>query len=103
VSATSDWSSTETLNISSEGMFIRIPPAVQPRENLEVWIAWPVPLDKHIPLRLITKGRVVRNGEAGTAMRFNNYEFRTGYLLGEARGMRSDGHANGEANIKIAG
>jgi hypothetical protein len=88
---------TESLNISSGGIFFRTPQTVQPRENLEAWIGWPVLLDMHLPLRLITKGWIVRNDDAGTAMRFDTYEFRTGHV--EAKGMRSDR----EGSKKIAG
>jgi hypothetical protein len=98
---------TESVNISSGGIFVRAALTVLPRQRLEAWIAWPVLLDEHIPLRLVTKGPVVRCGEAGTAMRFNKYEFRTGPVQVQAlsflTGRRSAGHANGKTSIKIAG
>ena len=103
----SGWALTESVNISSGGVFFRTPEAVAPGQTLEASLAWPVLLDKHLPLRLVTKGSVVRNDGAGTAMRFETYEFRTGHVHAEAHkavaAMRSDGHVDGEASLKIAG
>jgi hypothetical protein len=104
--AASDWALTESVNISSGGVFFLTPETVSPGQSLEACFAWPVLLDKHIPLRLVTKGPVVRNDGAGTAMRFETYEFRTGHVHAETHNMgalRPDGHVNGEAGMKIAG
>lgn len=102
----SDWALTESVNISSGGVFFRTPQGVPPGQSLEACFAWPVLLDKHIPLRLVTKGSVVRHDGAGTAMRFETYEFRTGHVHAEphnAAALRAGGHVTGEAGLKIAG
>lgn len=73
----SEWIPSESVNISSAGILFQTPEAVPPGQSLEALIAWPVFLDKRIPLKLVTRGLVVRNTEGGSAMRFENYEFRT--------------------------
>ena len=101
----SDWALTESVNISSGGVFLRTPEAILPGQIIEAWVAWPVLLDKHIPLRLVAKGAVVRNEAAGTAVRFETYEFRTGHVHSEARnllnGLAADNRR--EASMKVAG
>ena len=79
-----EWLSSESVNISSGGLYFRTAEAVPPGQNLEAFVAWPLLLDKHIPLRLVTKGPVVRNDGIGTAMRFETYEFRTGQVHTDA-------------------
>jgi hypothetical protein len=101
-----EWFLTESVNISSGGVFFQAPDAVSPGQSLEACFAWPVLLDKHIPLRLVTKGPVVRNDAAGAAMRFETYEFRTGQIHADAQNvtaMRSDTHLSGDTGLKIAG
>lgn len=76
-SVPAEWIPTESVNISSAGILFKTPEAVQPGQSLEALISWPVFLDKRIPLKLVTKGLIVRNGPEGSAMRFETYEFRT--------------------------
>ncbi len=105
--AGSDWSLSESVNISSGGLFFLTAEAVPPGRSLEACLAWPVLLDKHVPLRLVTKGPVVRNDGAGTAMRFETYEFRTSPIHVDAQNLatalRPDTHGNGEGGLKVAG
>lgn len=77
--APSEWTASESLNISSRGIFFKTTEAVPVGQALEVWIAWPVFLDKHVPLRLATRGAVVRN-IGGCAIAFEAYEFRTSHV-----------------------
>lgn len=72
-----DWTSSESVNISSSGLFFKTPEAVMAGQAVEVLISWPLFLDNHVPLNLVIKGPVVRNGGDGTAMHFETYEFRT--------------------------
>jgi hypothetical protein len=99
--AGSDWAFSESVNVSSRGLFFLTAEAVPPGRSLEACLAWPVLLDQHIPLRLVTKGSVVRNDGAGTAMRFETYEFRTSPIHVEAQNLvtalRPAKHVNGEA------
>jgi hypothetical protein len=85
--ASSEWVSTESVNISSGGLFFRTAEAVPPGQSLEAFVAWPLRLDKHIPLRLVTRGPVIRNDGIGTAMRFETYEFRTSQIHAEAHSI----------------
>jgi c-di-GMP-binding flagellar brake protein YcgR len=73
----SEWMPSESVNISSAGILFKTPDAVPPGQSLEALIAWPVFLDKRIPLKLVIKGLVVRNADNSSAMRFETYEFRT--------------------------
>jgi hypothetical protein len=104
----SEWTTSESVNISSNGLFFRTPEAVMPGQSLEAMVSWPVLLDKHIPLRLVTKGSVVRNATEGTAMRFETYEFRTSHIASEKQSLLTVAHGlatnlNSAAQIKIAG
>lgn len=80
----SEWVASESVDISSGGVFFRTAEAMPPGQLIEAWIAWPVFLDKHVPLRLATRGAVVRNASGGCAMRFEACEFRT-YHISEIR------------------
>lgn len=75
--APSEWIVSESVDISSGGLLFRTQEAVPPGQPIEAWISWPMFLDKHVPLRLATRGAVVRNSAGGCAMRFETYEFRT--------------------------
>ena len=101
---TAEWTMTETENISSGGVFFRTAEALLPGQSLEAYVAWPALLDKHIPLRLATKGPVIRNDDLGTAMRFETYEFRTGQIHAETPHVTSlRPEVGGESGLKIAG
>jgi hypothetical protein len=105
-SHTSEWFSTESVNISSGGLFFRTAEAVPPGQSLEAFVSWPLLLDKHIPLRLVTKGPVVRNDGIGAAMRFETYEFRTGQIHAEAHNimanLRSESEYKNDSSLKAA-
>jgi hypothetical protein len=73
----SDWASSESLNISSSGLLFTTSEALSPGQAVEAFIAWPVWLDKRIPLKLVIRGPVVRNVGDQSAIRFERYEFKT--------------------------
>lgn len=49
-------------------------------EPVTVEVGWPVLLDDAVPLKLVTRGRVVWCGNSHTAVRFDEWEFRTRVL-----------------------
>jgi len=73
----SDWATSESLNISSSGLLFTTAGALSPGQAVEAFIAWPVWLDKRIPLKLVIRGPVVRNIGDQSAIRFERYEFKT--------------------------
>jgi hypothetical protein len=75
--AGSDWAISETVNISSSGLLFATTLLLLPGQAVEACIAWPVWLDKHIPLKLAVKGPIVRNAGDKSAIRFERYEFKT--------------------------
>ena len=75
---TSNWTASRSLNISSTGLLFAATDApFTSGEAVEVFIEWPVRLDKLVPLKLVIKGCIVRNGETDAAIRFERYEFKT--------------------------
>lgn len=65
-----------TINISSGGVLFRgteIPPV---QSVIELALNWPVSLDE-CALKLVMRGRVVRNASEATAVCVMQYEFRT--------------------------
>jgi hypothetical protein len=72
-----DWTAGESVNISSGGVLFTTTDAIQQGQPVEALVSWPVFLDKHIPLKLVVKGHIVRHDDEGAAMHFENYEFRT--------------------------
>jgi hypothetical protein len=76
-SAGSDWANSESLNISSSGLLFTASGALLPGQAIEAFIAWPVWLDKRIPLKLVIRGPIVRNEGDQAAIRFERYEFKT--------------------------
>jgi hypothetical protein len=73
----STWTPGESVNISRSGLLFTTPEPVNRGQSVEALIAWPVFLDKRVPLKLVIKGPVVRSTADGTAMSFGRYEFRT--------------------------
>jgi hypothetical protein len=73
----STWVVGESVNISSDGLLIAGPEAVKAGQPVEALIAWPVLLDKRIPLKLVINGSIVRSSGDHTAIRFTKYQFRT--------------------------
>jgi hypothetical protein len=72
-----DWANGESLNISSSGLLFTTSGTLAPGQAVEAFIAWPVWLDKRIPLKLVIRGPVVRNASDQSAIRFERYEFKT--------------------------
>jgi hypothetical protein len=72
-----DWTAGESVNISSGGVLFTTTEAIQQGQPVEALVSWPVFLDKHIPLKLVVKGHIVRRDGEGAAMHFETYEFRT--------------------------
>jgi hypothetical protein len=83
-SPASNWMSGESLNISSTGLLFTTTEAVQPGQGIEAFVAWPVCLDKRIPLKLVIKGSIVRNTGDHTAICFERYEFKTSQMPPDA-------------------
>jgi len=69
-----------TVNMSSRGvLFISDQPLPQ-GEPVTLEVGWPVLLNAAVPLKLVTRGRVVWCGNSHTAVRFDEWEFRTRVL-----------------------
>jgi hypothetical protein len=71
------WIVAESVNISSTGMLFKVTEEVEPGQGVEAYVAWPIPLDKRVPLKLAIKGPVVRCDGQQLAVRFERYEFKT--------------------------
>ena len=67
----------KTLNISSSGVSFTSQQMLIPGRRLELSISWPVQLNDLVPLKLVTRGRVVRFEEGQAAIEIQQYEFRT--------------------------
>jgi PilZ domain len=67
----------QTLNVSSGGVFITGDHNVREGTRMRVVIEWPSLLNGTTPLQLITIGIVVRRQNAGLAVAFEGYQFRT--------------------------
>jgi hypothetical protein len=76
-SSLSDWADGESVNISSTGVLFTSREAVPPGQIIEAFVAWPVFLDKRVPLKLVLSGAIVRCAGDHTAMHFQRYEFKT--------------------------
>ncbi|HLK18391.1 MAG TPA: PilZ domain-containing protein [Bryobacteraceae bacterium] len=66
-----------TLNMSSGGLLIAADHRTEVGTKIELNVEWPSMLDGSIPLQLVAVGRVVRCLEAGFALSFTQYQFRT--------------------------
>jgi hypothetical protein len=73
----SDWTTSQSLNISSTGLFFMTPELLPQGEAVEAFLVWPVSLDNRVPLKLILKGSIARTDGDRAAMRFETYEFKT--------------------------
>jgi hypothetical protein len=72
-----DAGSGETVNFSSRGVLLRTDGALILRARIELYIKWPVLLDKSIGLRLIVSGIIVRVEQGRAAVAIESHEFRT--------------------------
>jgi hypothetical protein len=63
--------------MSSGGLLIAADQRTEVGAKIELNVEWPSLLDGSIPLQLVAVGRVVRCLEAGFALSFTQYQFRT--------------------------
>ena len=85
-----------TINISSSGALFTSNGLPPNGAEMEASIHWPVRLDNTHPLKLITRGRVVRVDELGrVAMRIEHYKFHTRSLsTSQGRHPEDQGNVN---------
>jgi c-di-GMP-binding flagellar brake protein YcgR len=69
--------SGRSLNISSNGILFTTERTLAPQEQVEVAVNWPAQLNHKLPLKLVTRGYVVRSDEHWAAIEIERYEFRT--------------------------
>lgn len=87
-----------TLNISSGGLLfetangMEAKPSAIPDETIELSIKWPISLGETCALKLLLRGRIVRQDSARLAVRTERHEFRT---AGVAVRKDLDVHPNG--------
>ena len=67
----------KTLNISSSGVLFTTHEMLIPGRRIEVAIDWPAQLDNKCALKLVARGRVVRNEGDRAALEIMQHEFRT--------------------------
>ena len=67
----------KTVNVSSNGILFTTEQPLSGNERVEVAVNWPAFLDNKCPLKLVTRGRVVRVDEHRAAVAIEHYEFRT--------------------------
>jgi hypothetical protein len=69
--------SGKTRNISSTGVLFEVADRQPFSGSIELIVSWPCVLDGACALKLLMKGRVVRNEGKGIAIESSQYEFRT--------------------------
>ena len=67
----------KTLDMSSKGVLFTTDGHVLCGKLLEVSISWPAQLNNVVPLKFVTRGRVVRSGHGTAAIEIQHSEFRT--------------------------
>ena len=67
----------QTVNMSSTGVLFTTDQDLTPGRRVELSISWPAQLNDSCPLKLVAKGRVVRNEPGKAALEIQQYEFRT--------------------------
>lgn len=67
----------KTVNISSSGVLFTTQNAVPPGRQVELDIAWPAQLDNKCNLKLVARGRIVRQDGERAALEILQHEFRT--------------------------
>lgn len=77
--------SGKTRNISSNGVLFEVADGQAFSGSIELVVSWPCILDGACALKLLMKGRVVRNDGKGIAIESRQYEFRTAGLAGGKR------------------
>jgi len=67
----------KTVNISSSGVLFTTDKAVSPGRQVELDINWPAQLDNKCNLKLVARGRIVRQDGERAALEILQHEFRT--------------------------
>jgi len=67
----------ESIDISSGGVSFTTDRHLPQDAIIEVSMSWPVALDNACPLRLVVRGRVIRNQGNAVACSIDKFEFRT--------------------------
>ena len=68
---------TRSRNISSGGVLLEASDALPSGGLVELAMNWPFLLDGVCPLRLVMRGRILRNDGNGIAVKISRHEFRT--------------------------
>ncbi len=66
-----------TVNMSRRGVLFTADQSLPEGEPVTLEVGWPVLLNAAVPLKLVTRGRVVWCENSHTAVRFDKWEFRT--------------------------
>ena len=66
----------KSVDISSSGVLFLSQTPLSPEKRIELSISWPVQLDGRCPLKLITRGRIIRCKGAHVAVELEKCEFR---------------------------
>jgi hypothetical protein len=67
----------QSLDISSGGIAFTTDQYLPAEANVEISMSWPVTLENACPLRLVIKGRVLRNQGMSVICTIDKFEFRT--------------------------
>lgn len=67
----------KTLNMSSAGVLFTADQQLVPGKRMELSITWPAQLNNKCALKLVARGRLVRNQNGTAALEIQQYEFRT--------------------------
>jgi hypothetical protein len=69
--------SGRTMNISSGGIYFEVDEPLPGRGRIELAMEWPFLLEGVCALKLVMRGRIVRNDTKGVAVQIVKHEFRT--------------------------
>jgi hypothetical protein len=69
--------SGRTIDVSSSGLSFTADRPLSIGQKLDLYIDWPVRLDGHVQLQLVSSAVVVRTTGTVTAVRIERHEFRT--------------------------
>jgi hypothetical protein len=78
-----------TLAISSSGVVFKAEDTIPTGLNIEVWLDWPVGLDKAIARSLYIHGKTLRSEDGQTNIRIVGYQFCTSDSKGRNRSVVS--------------
>jgi len=65
-----------TLNVSRRGVLFKAADSLTAGSAIELTMNWPFLLEGVCPLKLVKRGRVIRNDARGVAVRAKDHEFR---------------------------